>query len=143
MDDRTQKSVSARIVIRSYGKAWKIENRIYAVGNIILPIPINPREILYFSITAVYVYIVGAIFPPLKYIPATLRYVLVPLALTRILEKKKFDGKTPPRYFVSFVKHLTSRKKFTERFRSYDTKQNEKIKLDWWCSYVQMPDRLR
>ena len=41
-----------KINLRSYNKVWKIENRIYAIQNIVLPVPVSPREVLYFFIIA-------------------------------------------------------------------------------------------
>ena len=31
-----------RVIIHSYSKAWKIENRIYAIQNLVLPVPHLP-----------------------------------------------------------------------------------------------------
>ena len=38
-----------RITIRSYPKTWAIENRIYAMMNMRLPRPVEPRLFLYYA----------------------------------------------------------------------------------------------
>lgn len=129
-----------RVIIRSYSKVWKVENRIYAIQNIVLPFPINPREILYFGIAAAGVFILGVILPPFKAIPVILRYGAIPIGLTKLLNKKKFDGKSPPKYLAAYIGYLFSRRDYVERFKTHPHRDNEKIKLDWWCSYVPMSD---
>ena len=49
MDNSEQKKVT----IYSYSKVWKVEKRIYAIQNLVLPVPIDPWQ------TAIFWYHMG------------------------------------------------------------------------------------
>ena len=55
-----------KINLRTYNKVWKIENRIYAIQNIVLPVPVSPREVLYFFVIAFIILIISNIVHPIK-----------------------------------------------------------------------------
>jgi len=125
-----------RILIRPYDKAWKIENRVYAIGNIVLPFPIEPKEILYFFVSAFAVYGLSQIFPPLKNIPVILRYAVMPFGFMKLLVKLKLDGMDSVTFFRTLIVHLFTYRLYTENFREYSSKEYVEVKPDWWCGSV-------
>lgn len=125
-------SEKKKLQLKAYSKVWKIENRIYAIQNIILPVPIAPREILYFFVIATIFFILSKIIPFLSAVPVMLRYLLLPIVFTKFLLKKKLDGKMPHKYFVAWIKYILDNR-YIERFKKYST-DKEKIKLEWYCS---------
>jgi len=129
-----------RIIIKSYSKAWKIENRIYSVGNIKLPRPISPRQLLYFAVVALVIFILSQILPFLKLIPTPIRYAILPIFITWFVNKKKLDGKNPFKFFGKLIIHLFTKGLFIERFTQRNPRENAEIKLNWWCSCVKMSD---
>jgi hypothetical protein len=130
------------IIIKSYAKTWKIENRIYAIFNFVLPFPVAPREVLYFAVSALVIYVLSQIIPPLTAIPALIRYPVFSALLARVISKQKLDGMNPVKFFGVFIVHLLTKGLFIERFKSYSPRQDSKIKIEWWCSRVKMSDRL-
>ncbi|WP_101698699.1 TcpE family conjugal transfer membrane protein [Clostridium minihomine] len=122
-----------KIIIRSYKGAWKIENKIYAIQNIVLPVPINPREIGYFLAVAFSVWIFSNIIPFFEHIPVPLRYLVFPYAMTKFLLKKKLDGKMPQKYFWDWIKYIFTKHKYIERFEA-NSQTNKKLRISWMCS---------
>jgi hypothetical protein len=122
-----------KINIRSYNKVWEIENRIYAIQNIVLPVPLKPREVLYFFVIAAVIFILSVVIPGFSHIPSVLRYLVTPFALTQFFLKKKLDGKMPQKYFISWLGYLFTKNQYIERFQAYPQHQG-KIRLNWMCS---------
>lgn len=129
---------SRRVAIRSYNKVWKIENRIYAIQNIILPVPVSPREVGYFFLVAGSVFLLGLFVPVVLHIPSVIRFLVIPIATTQFFLKKKLDGKMPPKYFISWVRYCLTKGQYIERFKTY-TPQSPKIRLDWYCARGHRP----
>jgi len=125
-----------REIIKSYSKAWKIEKRIYSIGNIKLPLPIAPRQLFYFALSALAIYILSQIFPPLKVIPTILRYLALPILITWLANKVKPDGKNPFKFFGKLIIHILTINLYRERFKANLPAENNKISLNWWCSYI-------
>ena len=123
-----------RIGIRSYNKVWQIENRIYAVQNIVLPVPINPREVLYFLLVASGVFVASKIIPFFSYLPTPIKYLVIPFALSQFLLKKKLDGKMPQKYFIAWIRYMFAKDEYTERFQINSAKKDNKINISWMCS---------
>ncbi|WP_314025049.1 TcpE family conjugal transfer membrane protein [Filifactor alocis] len=122
-----------KINLRSYNKVWKIENRIYAIQNIVLPVPVSPREVLYFFIVAFIMLLLSFLIPPLKIIPSILRFIAVPFGISQFLLKKKLDGKMPHKYMVSWVNYMLTKEQYIERFSSYN-RNTANTKIVWLCS---------
>ncbi|EHI54574.1 hypothetical protein HMPREF9333_02263 [Johnsonella ignava ATCC 51276] len=122
-----------KINLRSYNKVWKIENRIYAIQNIVLPVPVSPREVLYFFIIAFIMLLLSFLIPPLKIIPSILRFVAVPFGVSQFLLKKKLDGKMPHKYMMSWVNYMLTKEQYIERFSSYN-RNTANTKIVWLCS---------
>jgi len=124
---------NARVTVYSYNKVWKTENRIYAIQNIILPVPIKPQELLYFFGAAAVVFILSALLPFIAMIPFILRYVALPYGATQFLLKKKLDGKMPLKYLYDYVIYLTGKGENIERFTKCSGSEKERIRVDWFC----------
>lgn len=127
-------SKSNTLTLYSYAKVWKIEKKIYAVQNFILPVPIDPCQLVYFGGTWIVCNVIFGVIPGFVKIPVVIRSIVVPFAISKFLMTKKLDGKNPLRFFGGIVIFLfTEQGKSVERFKSISQKQNI-IKLDWYCS---------
>jgi len=127
--------------IKSYNKVWKIENRIYAIQNIALPVPIKPRELLYFFIIAGIAFILNLIIPLLRIVPPILKFAIFPIALSQFLLKKKLDGKMPQKYMYSWLVYMFTKGQYIERFREIPENKDEVIKLSWLCIRGNIQDK--
>lgn len=123
-----------RIHIRSYNKVWKIENKIYAIQNFVLPIPIAPKELGYYGLTVFSLLLLGVLIPPVALIPWPLKFLIIPVFLTQFLLKKKLDGKAPHKYIVALIKYLIKKPMYVERFAEHQILKKEKISLNWISS---------
>ena len=83
-----------KINLRTYNKVWKIENRIYAIQNIVLPVPVSPREVLYFFVIAFIILIISNIVHPIKIIPSVLRFIMIPFGTSQFLLKIRRQNAT-------------------------------------------------
>ena len=125
---------SEKITLYSYHKIWKIEKKIYAIQNIVLPIPIDPWELLYFGATWVVCNVIFGLLPGVSNIPVMIRSIMLPFAISKFLMTKKLDGKNPLRYMLGVITFL-----FVEQGKSvefFQTKPDKEatIKLTWNCS---------
>ena len=93
---------SEKITLYSYHKIWKIEKKIYAIQNIVLPIPIDPWELLYFGATWVVCNVIFGLLPGVSNIPVMIRSIMLPFAISKFLMTKKLDGNNPLRYMLAF-----------------------------------------
>ena len=122
-----------RIRIYSYSKVWNTESRIYAIHSVVLPVPVKPRELLYFFIVAVVVLILSSIIPFFSVIPVVVRFLAIPYLAMKFLVKKKLDGKAPQKYFIGYIKHAVTSKMYAERFKMRSGKMKDTIKVNWLC----------
>ena len=129
MADKERKNIT----LYSYRKVWKVEKKIYALQNIVLPVPVNPYEVLEFIAVVVVVLILSNIFPFLQNVPPVLRYGAIPFLVVKYLMKLKLDGKNPIKYFMGLIPYLFTRNLYQEHFASH-VDRKEKIKLKWLCS---------
>jgi len=120
--------------IRTYNKMWKIEQKIYAIYNLVLPAPVEPKQLLYFFIIAGIVLFLSTLIPIVKFIPSPLRYIVIPIAGSIFLLRYKHDGRPPHKYFISLVAYLFTRGQYTERFQTLHHTHDEKIKIRWWIT---------
>lgn len=122
------------LTIYSYSKVWKIEKKIYAIQNIVLPVPIAPYSILYFVLTLLIFTLLSNFLPFLKHVPFVFRFLVIPFGITTFLEKIKFDGKSPIKYLFDYIKYLLfERYTYIERFNERSIVE-EKYKINWKCS---------
>lgn len=125
---------SEKITLYSYHKIWKIEKKIYAIQNIVLPIPIDPWELLYFGATWVVCNVIFGLLPGVSNIPVMLRSIMLPFAISKFLMTKKLDGKNPLRYMLGVITFLfVEQGKSVEFFQTTPDKEAT-IKLTWNCS---------
>ena len=125
---------SERITLYSYHKIWKIEKKIYAIQNIVLPIPIDPWELLYFGATWVVCNVIFGLLPGVSNIPVMIRSIMLPFAISKFLMTKKLDGKNPLRYMLGVITFLfVEQGKSVEFFQTTPDKEAT-IKLTWNCS---------
>lgn len=113
-------------VLRTYGKMWKFERKIYAVGDIRLPVPVNPDEAVYFVLSLLIVIGVSKYLSFLSIIPAVLRYVVIPYLVMKVMTKKKFDGKLPHRFLIGCIDYIGQPKRFS-RFQAKETYKDLKF----------------
>ena len=125
---------SEKITLYSYHKIWKIEKKIYAIQNIVLPIPIDPWELLYFGATWVVCNVIFGLLPGVSNIPVMIRSIMLPIAISKFLMTKKLDGKNPLRYMLGVITFLfVEQGKSVEFFQTTPDKEAT-IKLTWNCS---------
>ncbi len=124
-----------RVKIYSYTKVWKVEKKIYSFGNLILPIPLNPFDLLAYAGVALCVLILGKIFPALNYIPAIIRYIAMPYLIAKYFMKVKLDGKNPFLFLLGYLKYIFStRWSYLQNFKRHPDKKTEHISFSWNCS---------
>lgn len=127
-------SKKKEISIYSYIKVWRVEKKMYAIQNLILPVPIDPWQLLYFGGTWIVCNLLFSIIPGFSQIPVIIRSIIVPFAISKFLMTKKFDGKNPLRFMGGMIIYLLmERGRTVERFKIHDTKQPV-LKLEWNCS---------
>lgn len=123
-----------KIQIYSYAKVWTLEHSIYSLGNVILPVPIHPYNLLYFALSLAVVMMLCNVLPMLNLFPLIFRYIGFPYAITVFLRKKKLDGKSPIKYFIAYLKYqLMERGRYFERFKGFPDRAVT-CKLEWICS---------
>lgn len=128
MDNSEQKKVT----IYSYSKVWKVEKRIYAIQNLVLPVPIDPWQLLYFGITWAAINLTFGALPGFSSIPVVIRSILIPYLISKFLLTKKLDGKNPIRCIVMFL--FCEQDQALEHFKLQPVKKGQAIKLSWNCS---------
>ena len=123
-----------KIKIYSYQKVWKVEKKVYAIMNLILPMPINPVEAASFLGAAIGIAICAKLLPFIAWIPGSVRYLRLPYMITRYMMKKKRDGKNPFLFLVGYMHYLLQIKgTYLEGWvRHRNTCRIKKI--DWYCS---------
>ena len=119
----------------SYERVWKVEKKIYSLGNIHLPAPIKPMDFLYYAAVLGIVLLLDSIIPVLQPVPWIIKYLVVPFLLVRFLQKKKFDGKPPQKFLIDYLRYLGNRGRQLESFRFTAHKPKERIRLRWDCSF--------
>ena len=85
MDNSEQKKVT----IYSYSKVWKVEKRIYAIQNLVLPVPIDPWQLLYFGITWAAINLTFGALPGFSSIPVVIRFIIDSLSHFKISINQK------------------------------------------------------
>ena len=123
-----------QVTIYSYQKVFKWEKKIYTIGNVNLPAPVNPYDLLAFATLAGLMFLLSALIPLLNQIHGMVRYILFPGMATAFFRKKKLDGKNPVKYFAGCVRYLlTIKGTFRQLFQKYPEK-SQKLSLHWDCS---------
>lgn len=98
--------------IKSYTGIWNVEKVLYAINDFNLPFPVTFTQIVWFVLTEFFI-IMFADLPPLSMIEgAFLKYFGIPIAFTRFMSQKTFDGKRPYSFLKSQITY-TFRPKIT------------------------------
>lgn len=107
-------------ILRTYGKMWKFERKIYAIGDIKMPVPVNPDEAVYFVAGVLMIVGLAKIVPIVNSIPFIVKYVAIPYGLMKFMTKKKFDGKLPHRFLIGMIDYIGQPKCFA-RFQEKES----------------------
>ena len=123
-----------RVTVYSYAKVWRVEKKVYVIGNIILPAPVNPYDALAFAGVFGGVMILERFLPFLSAVPFAIKNLGFPILCTYYFRKQKLDGKNPIKYFGSYIVYLlTVKGAFLQSFGQHREKK-ESLRLDWSCS---------
>lgn len=124
-----------KIRLFSYNKVWKFEKKIYAIMNLVLPVPISTNDALYFGFSFAVMYIMGRMLPLVESIPAAIRCLIIPYGMMKFLTKKKLDGKNPIKYFCGYLYYIFyERHTYLEKFKTNSIIKEEKLVINWSCS---------
>lgn len=130
MEERKRQTIT----IYSYSQVWKIEKKIYAIQNLVLPVPIDPWQLLYFGVTWMICNVVFGLLPGINSIPVVIRSMLVPYLISRFLMTKKLDGKNPIRYAIGIILFLFKEQgNVMEHFR-LSSQKKKRVNIMWNCS---------
>lgn len=122
------------MILKSYASVWKVETKIYAIGNIRLPLPVSPVDTGYFLLVLGVVLILGLLVPLFALVPAVPRLLILPYLGMVFLRRKKLDGKNPLRFAASYLRYLPRKGKQFELFQNTAPKKPAaKQKIIWTC----------
>lgn len=133
-----------KITIYSYSKVWNVEKKIYNIGNIILPVPVELWSAVYFAGTAFVVYILQKVFPVIMAMPVIIRLGIIPYGIMYLVRRIRLDGKNPVKYFAGILVYLLHERYTTlERFEQHGAGR-ECVIMHWNCSMACVrPDAFR
>lgn len=127
------------IKLRTHSKAFEAENKIYALQNIRLPVPVAVSALLYFLLTCIVVFMLSKIFPIITDIPIikepVIRFGALPYFVTTFMRKKKFDGKPPHIFLKDYIAFIFKKNNNLEFFRVPERQSKDVIKLKWNCMH--------
>lgn len=123
---------SGYITIRSYEKAWKLDKKLYNIGNWRLWVPLAVRPMGYFAATFGVMLILARLFPVLRQINSVVLYIILPILISQYLLKQKLDGKMPLRYLVSLLQYMSHRGQYLAGFL-WRPIRRQKERLRWYC----------
>ena len=135
MADRKGKQMEHdKLTIYSYAKVWKVEKKIYNIGNIVFPVPIELWGGVYLISSAFCSYLLQKLFPVITVVPVVIRLGLLPYGIMYLMRKMKVDGKNPVKYLAGGIIYLAhDRYRYLERFMQHQGR-TERLVLDWNCS---------
>lgn len=126
-----------KIKINSYYKVWRIERKIYSIGNIHLPAPINPNDAISFLGVVFVIYILQRFLPFIAGLHFGLKYIALPFIISKYLMKKKLDGKNPISYLAGLTIYFcTEFGTYLEVFEKYRDKELQ-YNHNWDCWYFR------
>lgn len=131
---------SDKITILSYSKVWKVEKKIYAIHNLVLPAPVSFGQLGYWGIFILVMLVLSHLSPIINGIPTIVRFILIPYLLTDLFLKRKLDGKSPQKFFVDYMRYLLDKNTYIERFHKERVhRKEENITINWNCSKGSNP----
>ncbi len=130
------KEEQKKIKLYSYTKFWKTEKKIYSIQNFVLPVPVNPYDVLSFANVMLVMRILSGFLPTFAKIPFMVKYGIIPFVMSNYIMKMKLDGKNPIKYFGGIIRYLlTERKRYLENFLMHGFGvKSQTVRLDWKCS---------
>jgi len=114
------------IKIKSYSDIWEIGGVLYSVGDLNLPFSLTFEQIAWF-ISSLAVMFGLTNFPPFSMLEPVVSYIIIPVCLTILMCKIKFDGKAPPFFILSLLKYA-SRDKIT--YMGVKVKKRKKYRVN-------------
>lgn len=124
------------MIIKSYGKVFKIEKKVRSVFDLRLPFAVTARQIGYFSIILVILMLINALTPIFNFLGWWLiRYIIfvaIAIGVTVVLNIFQMDGKNPVIYFWDYLVFFFTRKDKIYLFRVMK-KENDILRLNWKC----------
>lgn len=108
-----------RVILRTYKSIWRHDKKVYAIENIKLPTPIKPMELFSYGIGIAMVALICKVLPIATSIPWVFRYLLFPWLLMKFLTEKRFDGKLPHKFLISYIEYLSLPRIFS-RFQAVE-----------------------
>lgn len=112
------------MVVRTYDNLWKVDKRLYRVGDYALSRPPLYSQIAFFIIGEIITVAILAVLGQNNYDGLLIKYAGAPLGFCMFMSKVKFDGKRPDRYFLSLLRfylspHLLRRYEAVEVSKNY------------------------
>lgn len=112
------------MTVRTYNNLWKVDKRMYRLGDYSLSRPPLYSQIAFFIVGEIITIAILAVFGANNYDGLLVKYVGAPLGFCMFMSKVKFDGKRPDRYFKSLLRfyfspHLLCRYEAVEKPKNY------------------------
>ncbi len=89
--------------IKSYTKIWDIQGTLFSVGDVNLPCPLTYMQIITFVIVFLLMLFLDDLPPFSMFNSVLLNNIAIPAALTFVISKAEFGGKTPIKFFLSYI----------------------------------------
>lgn len=123
-----------KITVYSYSKAWNVEKKIYNIGNLMLPVPVEMWSMIYYAGAVMLVLVLQRLLPAISAMPVVLRFGMLPYGIVYVMRKTKLDGKNPLKYFAQYLIYLfRDRHSYLEHFTRHEIRK-EMLLLHWLCS---------
>lgn len=112
------------MIVRTYDNLWKVDKRLYRVGDYSLSRPPLYSQIAFFCVGEIITIAILAVLGQVNYDGLLIKYLGAPLGFCMFMSKVKFDGKRPDRYFLSLLRfylspHLLRRYEAVEVSKNY------------------------
>ena len=96
------------MVVRTYDNLWKVDKRLYRVGDYSLSRPPLYSQIAFFIVGEIITIAILAVLGQNNYDGLLIKYLGAPLGFCVFMFKVKFDGKRPDRYFKTLLRFYFS-----------------------------------
>lgn len=96
------------MTVRTYDSLWKVDKRLYRIGDIILDRAPFYSQIAFFSVGLFLIICVLEVFGQLNWNYALVKFVGLPLVFAMFMTTVKFDGKRPDRFLMAIFRFYGS-----------------------------------
>lgn len=96
------------MIVRTYDNLWKVDKRLYRVGDYSLSRPPLYSQLAFFLVGEIITVAILAVLGQINYDGLLIKYLGAPLGFCMFMSKVKFDGKRPDRYFLSLLRFYLS-----------------------------------